>query len=297
MGVQKFITNDKLVEYLDREAADLLLSHEIYDIGNYGWQLEDTEDPEYIGHAMWQINPPVETEWDYMFNAGEVRCRPTEKQKLLTVAGSDFEGLMRASRLSIGLCLLHKSIAMTEPLADNHYYWLHHTDSILQLNMASDRVREYFVVTFFDKTSEEYKNNGRKNNWYITPFIQARDACNENGVNNNIINAVTPLPQMAEKIYSFRESRNGIVHDIATKLGKMHMEFIEMQQQAYDSGRENTPHNTGGYAAIAQQQSKIQEEHIAELNNSSLKIIEWYKLLIKFSSNVFEAEHWLRKNA
>ena len=297
MSVEKFLTNDKLVEYLDSEATDLLLSHEVYDIGNYGWQSEDTEDPEYIGHAMWQINPPVETEWDYIFNSGAVRHRPTEKQKLLTVAGNDFEGLMRASRMSIGLCLLHKSIAMQKPLADNHYFWLHHTDSILQLNMASDRVREYFVVTFFDETSETYKSNGRKNNWYVTPFIQAIDSCQENGVNNNITNAVAHLPEMAEKIYAFRESRNGIVHDIATKLGKMHKELIEMQQKAYDSAGENASHNADGYEAMLQQQSKIQEEHKAELNDSSLKIIEWYKLLIKFSSHIFESEHWLRKNA
>ncbi len=205
MSIQKFITNNKLVEYLDREATDLLLSHAVYDIGNYGWQSEDTEDPEYIGHAMWQTNPPVETEWDYIFNTGVVRHRPTEKQKLLTVAGNDFEGLMRASRMSIGLCLLHKSIAMQKPLADNHYFWLHHTDSILQLDIASDRLREYFIVTFFDETSERYKSksNGRKNNWYVTPFIQARDSCQKNGFNNDITNAVAWLPDMAEKYIRF----------------------------------------------------------------------------------------------
>ena len=103
MSVQKFLTKEKLVEYLDQEAGNLLLSHNVYDIGNYGWQSEDTEDPDYIGHAMWQTNPPIETEWEYLFGNGPVRHRPTEKEKLLTVAGSDFEGLMRASRLSIGL--------------------------------------------------------------------------------------------------------------------------------------------------------------------------------------------------
>lgn len=56
MSVQKFVTTEKLVEYLDQEAGSLLLSKGIYDIGNYGWKSEDTEDPEYIGHALWQIS-------------------------------------------------------------------------------------------------------------------------------------------------------------------------------------------------------------------------------------------------
>ena len=297
MAVQKFITTEKLVEYLDQEASNLLLSNDVYDIGNYGWQSEDTEDPDYIGHAMWQINPPVETEWDYLFRNGPVRHRPTEKEKLLTVAGNDFEGLMRASRMSIGLCLLHKSIAMQKPLDDNHYFWLHHTDSVLQLNMSSDRIREYFVVAFFDETSETYKDKGRKNSWYVTPFIQVKDHCQGNQVKPNITNAVTPLTDMAAKIYSFRESRNKIVHDISTKLGKMHKELIERQQQAYDAAdTANTSANIIGYDSVLEKQKEINEEHEKELSASSSMIIEWYKMLVKFSSHIFEAEHWLRKS-
>ncbi len=294
MPVQKFITTEKLVEYLDQEASNLLLSNDVFDIGNYGWLSEDTEDPDYIGHAMWQINPPVETEWEYLFGNGPVRHQPTEKEKLLTVAGNDFEGLMRASRMSIGLCLLHKSIAVQKPLDENHYFWLHHIDSMLQLNMASDRIREYFIVAFFDETSKTYKDKGRKNSWYVTPFIQARDHCQENQIKPNIANAVTPLPDMAGKIYSFRELRNGIVHNISTKLGKMHKELIERQQQAYDTT--NIVKNRPGYDSMLERQKEINEEHEKELSESSSMIIEWYKTLVKFSSHIFESEHWLRKS-
>lgn len=297
MSVQKFITTEKLVVYLDQEAGKLLLLQDVYDIGNYGWQSEDTEDPDYIGHAMWQISPPVETEWEYLFGNGPVRHRPTEKEKLLTVAGKDFEGLMRASRLSIGLCLLHKTIAMQKPLDDNHYFWLHHTDSILQLNMASDRIREYFVVAFFDETSDTYKQKGKKNGWFVTPFIEVRGHCQENQVKSNITDAVALLSDMADRIYSFRESRNGIVHDISTKLGKMHKELVERQQQEFDSDNiSKTAKDIPDYGAMIQRQGEINEEHEKELSESSLLIIEWYKTLVKFSSHVFEAEHWLRKS-
>ncbi len=297
MPVQKFITTEKLVEYLDQEVDALLSYHDVYDIGNYGWLSEDTEDPDYIGHAMWQTDPPIETEWEYLFGNGSVRHRPTEKEKLLTVAGSDFEGLMRASRLSIGLCLLHKTIAMKKALEDNHYFWLHYTDSILQLNMASDRIREYFIVSLLNETSETYKKKGRKNGWFVTPFIEARDYCLNNSAKQNISNAVVKLPDMADQIYSFRDSRNGIVHDISTKLGKMYKKIVEDQQQAFDSNSvSKTAKDAPEYEAIRTQYEKIEREHQQELTKSSQLIIEWYKILVKFSSYVFEAEHWLRKS-
>ena len=297
MSVKKFVTTEKLVEYLDQEAGCLLLSQGIYDIGNYGWKSENTEDPEYIGHAMWQISPPMETEWDYLFCNGPVRHRPTEKEKLLIVSGSDFEGLMRASRLSIGLCLLHGTIAIQKPLDDNHYFWLHHTDSILQLNMASDRMREYFVVAFFDETSDSYKKKGRKNGWFVTPFIEARDYCQQKQIKQNIVSAVMSLPDMAEKIYLFRESRNGLVHEISTKLGKMHKELVESQQQAFDSkAMSNVGMDMSDHDLIRQKQFDVNQKHQQELSNSSQLIVEWYRTLVKFSSHIFEVEHWLRKS-
>lgn len=297
MAVQKFITTEKLVEYLDQEASNQLLSQNLFDIGNYGWQSEDTVDPDYIGHAMWQINPPVDVDWQYLWGDGPVTVRPTDKEKLLTVAGSDFEGLMRASRLSIGLCLLHKTIAMQRPLEINHYFWLHHTDTILQLNMASDRIREYFLIAFFDENSESYKPKGKKNGWFVTPFLEARDHWESNPITPNISNALVPIPDMAERIYSFRQLRNGIVHDIATKLGKTHKELIERQQKASDpKSKLNGMEEMFDHGAMLQRQSAITKEHERELDNSSQLLVEWYKILVKFSSHIFEVEHWLRKD-
>jgi hypothetical protein len=298
MSVTQFITTEKLVEYLDQEANSLLTANGIYDIGSYGWQSEDTEDPEYIGHAMWQLEPPVETEWGYIFDGGAVQHRPTDIQKRLMVAGSDFEGLMRASRLSAGLCLLHKTIAERRPLDDNHYFWLHHTDTVLQLNIASDRIREYFVLAFFGETSESYKNNEKKNAWYVTPFIQARDRSQSIAGLDNLKDAISPLPAMAEVIYEFRESRNEIVHKISTKLGRREKELIESQQEAYDAPR--TKQATGtifNYEQMLKDQTDLDAKHKNELSESINRLVSWYKVLIKFSSYVFEAEHWLRKRS
>lgn len=296
MSVHKLITPEKLIEYLDQEANDIPLENQIYDIGNYGWQSEDTEDPDYIGHAMWQISPPIETEWEYLMGTGPTRHRPTEKEKLLTVAGNDFEGLMRASRMSIGLSLLHKTIAERKPFDDNHYFWLHHTDAILQLNMASDRIREYFVIAFYNKKSEEYKEKGRKKSWYTTPFIEVSDRCKEQKIRENIADAIAPLPNLAEKIHSYRKLRNETVHQVATRLGRMHKELVERQQQDYDLAKESvTQKESFDHAALSEAQNKFNEKHKEDLSSAASTIIDWYKILVKFSSQIFESEHHLRK--
>lgn len=295
MQDQKYITTIKLVEYLDKEATSLLISNNVYDIGSYGWQSEDTEDPEYIGHAMWQVNPPIETESEYLFDNVPVRHRPSEKEKLLVVSGNDFEGLMRASRLSIGLCLIHQSIATDNPFADNHYFWLHHSDSVFQLNMASDRIREYFVAAYFDQTAELYKREGRKNGWYVTPFIQARDQCEQKKLGENISCAISPLPDMAETVYSYRESRNSIVHDISTKLGIMYKESVEKQQRTYDlPGRKIPGSSKISYEQMLESGNQAEMDRRKEISKAATNVVAWYQLLAKLSSHVFEAEYWLR---
>jgi hypothetical protein len=296
MTAHKVISDEKLVEYLDSEVSQRLLANGIYDINNYGWVSEDTVDPEFKGHAIWQTNPPFETEWEYLFGNDPIRHRPTEKEELLIVAGNDFEGLMQAGRLSIGLALLHESVAEKYPLRDNHYFWLHNADAILQLNMASDRIREYFIVTFFDKTSKKYNKRGKENGLYVTPFNQVRDLCNEMSVEQLLKDAVIELPDIAAKIFSYRETRNIMVHEIATKLGETNRQLIRNQRQAYDDG--NWPAQkrvVPSYDELKGHQSQIESKHKDELAGAVTLLKDWYNSLVKFSSFVFEAEYWLRK--
>jgi hypothetical protein len=163
--------------------------------------------------------------------------------------------------------------------------------------MASDRIREYFVVAFFDVTSDEYKKKGRKNGWFVTPFIEVREHYKNDQSKAKITNSVALLPDMADRIYSFREIRNGIVHDIATKLGKMNKELAERHQADFNS-KELSKSTRGSfdYHTMTEKQKDIQQKHEMELSDSSLNIVNWYKILVKFSSYIFEAEHWVRKS-
>jgi hypothetical protein len=292
---------ETIEKYLDRETDSLLLANGVYNIGNYGWLSDEDIDPDAFGHAMWQTDPPLELDWETLNGCGPVRHRPTEKQKLLSVAGNDFEGLMQASRLSIGLCLFHRSVAAKNPLHDNHYFWLHHTNSILQLDMASDRIRDYFTVAFHDKTQKEYNNKDKydgkiKYNWYTTPFVHAADLCRVKPIGGKMNQAVAPLPAIAAEIHAFRELRNEIVHEISTRLGRREKEFVEKQQKAHDVQKVQKAAELS-FEELVKHHSSIDEKQKSELFTASETLVTWYKKLTELSGLVFETEYWLRKSA
>ena len=230
---------EQLASYLDRRSTDLLCAQKLYDIGNYGWLDQENIDPAYLGHAMWQTNPPTEVDWDFLFFGTAVGTRPTEKQVLLMVAGNDFEGTMRAARLSLGLCLIHQELALKATLSENHYFWIHQMHTVLLLNMASDRVREYFIAAIFSESADAYKRKGNRNNWFVTPFIEARDAPKNSRTIPSLTALLEKLPKMAGKIYEWREQRNAMTHEISTRLARRQKEVIDRQQQAFDEETEH----------------------------------------------------------
>jgi len=126
-------------EALKREVQAALNEASIYDIGSYGWLNEYDADPEFVGHAMWQIDQPLAHQIE-LFGEGPVRKRPKDIEKEILTSGEDFCGLMETSRLSIGLALIWKHTARENPLNENNFFWLHHTDAFLKLAIASDRI-------------------------------------------------------------------------------------------------------------------------------------------------------------
>src|ERR1700722_16864820 len=99
-----------------QEMEVVLNAASIWHIDAIGWLNADDMDPEFIGHAMWQTDRPLDDDWS-TFNAR----RPTKEQapsiqppeewtKVIAVSGVDFEGLMKAARMSIGLFLIQTKI-------------------------------------------------------------------------------------------------------------------------------------------------------------------------------------------
>lgn len=97
MVVEKFISTQKLAKYLDQEIEARLVERQIYDIGHYGWLDGDTYDPEFLGHAMWQVQSPLLNDHlNLGFPDIPVTHKPTKEEVALVVTGRDFEDALLA---------------------------------------------------------------------------------------------------------------------------------------------------------------------------------------------------------
>ena len=67
-------------ELLKSAVEAKLKNAELYDIASYGWLNENDPDPEYIGHAMWQIDAPAIDD-QALFEDRPVQRRPKEIEK------------------------------------------------------------------------------------------------------------------------------------------------------------------------------------------------------------------------
>jgi hypothetical protein len=295
MTVEKFISTHKLVEYLDQEVIESLTERQVFDIGACVWLDEDTPDPQFVGQALWQIEPLLE--FDYGATLGDPTShRPTEYEEVLTVSGADFEGLMQLARMSIGLSLWQQKLAEHALFGDNHYFWLHYVSAMVLLNSASDRLREFFVMEYFQKKYKVYDRKkddeqNRKHSWYQTPFKQALESGDQ-----SIAEQLGNLAPLAEDIYRHREKRNEIVHEVASKTGKISRDITHKQQERFDKERQSGfVRQEINFEETSKHFAEAQEAHKGELRAAVDQIISWYKTLVQASSYVFEIENHLRK--
>ena len=296
MVAEKFISTAKLREYLEQDIAEKLGARDVYDIGHYGWVDEDTPDPQFLGHAMWQVEPPMQYEHHSAFGEAPVRHRPTEEEEVLAVSSSDFEGLMRLSRKSLGLGLWHQELAEKAMFEDNDQFWLHYLSAMVMLNAASDRLREFFVMALFREKVTAYDRKkgswaGSKYNWYQTPFIEAKDSGDA-----SLAVQLGKLATLAEEIYRHRENRNAIVHEVATKIGRRERDLTRQQRRRFDEQQSSgfVP-EVPQFENSAQQFTQAQESHRVELQKAMDDVVSWYKTLIQASSYAFEAENHIRR--
>src|SRR5690242_3469135 len=71
------------LELVDKEAEQCLDRASVYHVSAYGWLDADSVDPEYIGHAKWQLEPPFEPDFPALFDEGPAESKPSKDQQLL----------------------------------------------------------------------------------------------------------------------------------------------------------------------------------------------------------------------
>lgn len=303
MAVEKLISTQNLGKYLEREIAERLDERQVYDIGNYGWLDADTPDPELVGHAMWQVDPPLEYQFHLGFGETLVSHRPTDAEEVLAVSGSDFEGQMRLARMSLGLSLWQQQLAEEALFDDNNYFWLHYVSTMVMLNAASDRLREFFVMAFFrkkvsayDKTKGAWNGEENKYNYYQTPFIQARDSEAKDPADQSMGELLGKLASLAENIYRNRKDRNKMIHEVTTVIGKRERELTRQQRQRFDEQQASgSVKQTPEFNDITTGFTETQELHKADIRKATDQIVSWYKTLIEASNHVFRVENRMRR--
>jgi hypothetical protein len=95
-----------LLRDVDGEVERALLDEHVYAIDVYGWVNHDEVDPEYLGHNLWQTDPPFKADFETLLGGGMVRYEPTLRDEVLTRSGEDFGAVMIAARQVMGMAFL-----------------------------------------------------------------------------------------------------------------------------------------------------------------------------------------------
>lgn len=263
MGQLKFMSREKLIEYLDEELRQSLNALGLYEIDQYGW-LDDGElDPEYCGHALWQEKPP-------------------ELKKLL-VLGEEFICLMRSARHSLGLTFLYRD-ATDSQLNDSGYSCsFYFADTINKLNLASDRIRKFLITAFTHSfpTKESWPPLGkiargeRAYDTFRAPFTHIFNEVYSWSDSNPLLrNNLTNILPLAEKLAHKRsKNQNPVSH-------------LTLFQNQITTAVSNL---SMGYPDEA-----LADDPASAPDFSSQELVDWHNTLVEISNLVFMTEHTLR---
>jgi hypothetical protein len=280
----------------EREVESALIGASVYDIGSYGWLNEYDADPDFIGHAMWQIDQPSLDE-HALFGEAPVRRRPQEIEKEILTAGEDFCGLMQISRLSIGLTLLWQRRARANLWSETTFFWLHHTDAFLKLAIASDRLRDLLTIACSGLAPKVYKDLSARNRKFVTPFKNAHHLLAARGLEDKRLREpLAVLPGLASELLMYIRRRNTIVHEVATRMARSMRDSVSELQRRYDDEQKN------GFSARSSMEwffnvnaaDASEDELRAEIDRAANELRDWYTLLIRTSNCVFQVEYWSR---
>jgi hypothetical protein len=218
---------------------------------------------------------------------------PTKRDEIFFKAGEDFIGTMELARNAIGICRYSWEVRKPDRTVDDEDgFWEYRAAAAVWLNIASDRIRDYFVMARFGMTSKDYKTLHKSNGIYARPFRM-----HPAGEGESAREAAFDLVSVAERLGRFRKTRNHIVHDIASRQGTNAVTSLNHQRkEAAQSpfvprslGEVMVDWNTRseGINAIVQEREDALRGALDELR-------EWYLLLVRAASVVFEYEYWKR---
>jgi hypothetical protein len=202
---------------------------------------------------------------------------------------------MELARNSIGLTRYSWEYRKRDHvLDDEETFWEYRAAATLWLNVASDRIRDYFVMARFGMPTKDYKKLHEKNGIYARPF--RTHVGGEGKLARKVALELLPL---AEHLGKFRRTRNEIVHSVASRQGSNALISLSNQREEATQtpfvprSLTTTILDFKGRAEVIR---ALEEARQKELRDALQGLREWYLLLVRTGSTVFEFEYWKRIN-
>jgi hypothetical protein len=290
MTTQESEPTNQLVK-LREQTAELLNAAGIYSVLDYAWEGENTPADDYVGLAMWSTDAPFEPDW-FGWNRTKPPTMPAKQQEAYYKAAEDFLGTMELARNAIGLVLYSFEHRKPDSILDDiEPFWEHSAGAALWLNIAADRIREYYVTARFGVPPEEYEAQGTRNN-FRKPF----DAFEPNET-PNAQKAAADLRSDAKELEKRRKARNTIVHEVASRQGRNAL--LSLKHQKEESSQVlYEPRTTANLVEEAKSWKEateaIQAERRKEMEDTIADLKRWYLLAVHACGLAFEYEYWKR---
>ena len=135
--VEKFLTADKVLQYLEVEVKEACDKLGIFIISSRVWADENSPNDEFLGYAM----------QDELYSRGftdEYNYEVQDRSVLYT----EIDALMEHAYYLIGFTTLYATIDKEAWLLEERgLFWTHYNNALIVLSTASDRLRE-FVITY-----------------------------------------------------------------------------------------------------------------------------------------------------
>lgn len=253
-------------------------SAEFFAIDAHGWLNESDEDPEFLGHAMWQTQQPSLLE--------PCGTPPTSIDVDLIAAGEDFYGLMEAARIAAGLAVIRQPHVENHPFDNDNLFWSQTLQAVVALGTATDRLREFARIGF--RGGWPKKGGGR----WEEPFSAAPELVS--GAPTYVLEAGARLQSMGSVLHERRMVRHEAVHELATKVARGTRDLAE---QLRAQNLQELKVDQLSADALKRRYEESQEAAVREHRVALEEIKEWYQLLAKVSSDTFIVEHWIRRES
>ncbi|KGK41397.1 hypothetical protein LH51_15080 [Nitrincola sp. A-D6] len=271
MIVEHFIKPGKLVEYFDSKVRESLDEKRLYSIEGYGWLNADDTDPDYDGYAKWHTEPRVEYDFDAFFNRKPFTVKPENIDIEMVSIGHDFMEVMKAAWLMLGQAIFFQEHSKEKVDLEFTYVSLNLISAIVQLNLASDRIRDLFFIAVTGKGPGRSDVNFSK---------IAKDASKKAGSDQDLAVLTQGIAELSERIFPNRRLRNDLVHELASNNAIFQRQLLREQQEFHQTVSEHAKCNS--------------EKKFQYLENNLEKTINCYRDLIEVGNLVFKYEYLVR---